>query len=79
MLRTQKIVNKMDAENEIDLFEHYETLPQEVQDVLLKHGEVVGYKGCAKLIADLKPLGYTCDYGLDACPYDLRKINLDIK
>lgn len=60
---------------EIDLFEQYETLPQEVQDILLEHGECEGYKGCDALIKALEAVGYTCDYGLDACPYDLRKIN----
>ena len=61
-------------ENEIDLFEVYETLPKEVQDVLEVFGEVEGYEGCNALIDALEPLGYTCDYGLDACPYGLRKI-----
>lgn len=63
-------------ENEIDLFEQYETLPQEVQDVLEAFGEVEGYEGCRALIDALEPLGYTCEYGLDACPYNLTKINL---
>lgn len=58
-----------------DLFEVHETLPQEVQDVLEAFGEVEGYEGCKALIKALEPLGYICDYGLDACPYDLRKIN----
>jgi hypothetical protein len=62
-------------ENEIDLFEHYEDLPQEVQDVIDKHGEPNGYEGCKKLIADLELIGYTCDYDLSATPYGLRKIN----
>jgi len=63
-------------EDEIDLFEHYETLPQEVQDVIMKHcnGDN-SYEICRALIADLEPLGYTCDYGLSGEPYDLKKIN----
>lgn len=61
-------------ENEIDLFEQYETLPQDVQDVLESFGEVEGYEGCRALIDALELIGYTCDYGLDACPYGLRKI-----
>jgi len=61
-----------------DLFEHYETLPQEVQEVLAKHGECESYDNCKALIVDLELIGYTCDYGLDACPYELRKMrNLD--
>jgi len=61
-------------ENEIDLFEHYETLPQVVQDVLEAFGEVEGYEGCRALIDALEPLGYTCEYGLDACPHSLSKL-----
>lgn len=62
-------------DTEIDLFEHYETLPQEVQDILLKHctGEN-SYDECRALISALEPLGYTCDYGLDGQPYNLKKL-----
>lgn len=62
-------------EDTIDLFEVYETLPQEVQDVLLKYctGDN-SYELCEALIKALEPLGYTCDYGLDGEPYELRKI-----
>lgn len=64
-------------ENTVDLFENPEALPQEVQDVLMEFcdGEN-SYDQCRALIDALEPLGYTCDYGLDAQPYDLRKINL---
>lgn len=61
-------------EDTIDLFDDYESLPQEVQDILEKHGEVEFYEGCRKLIDDLEAVGYTCEYGLDACPHSLRKI-----
>jgi hypothetical protein len=62
-------------ENEIDLFEYYETLPQEVQDIIEKYYDGVNtYDNCAKLIVELEKVGYTCDYGLDACPYGLKKI-----
>jgi hypothetical protein len=61
-------------ENEIDLFDDYEALPQDVLDLLEKYEDVESYKGCAKLVAELKPLGYTCEYGLDAVPHSLRKL-----
>ena len=61
-------------EDEVDLFEDHENLPKEVQDVLEAFGEVEGYEGCRALIDALEPLGYTCEYGLDACPYGLKKI-----
>ena len=60
---------------EIDLFEHYETLPIEVREVLEKHSNDDNtYENCEELIIDLEKVGYTCDYGLDGVPFDLRKI-----
>ena len=60
----------------MDLFEHYETLPQNVLDVLSKHGDGdFTYTDCEALKTDLEAIGYTCDYGLDATPYELRKLS----
>lgn len=58
----------------MDLFEQVETLPQEVQDVLKKYenGDFT-YEDCANLVTELEVVGYTCDYGLDAVPFNLRK------
>jgi hypothetical protein len=58
-----------------DLFEHYETLPQEVQDVLSKYDEVDTYEGCEAMLKEMEALGYTFEYYLDAVPYNLHKIN----
>ncbi len=60
----------------VDLFEQYETLPQEVQDILLDFGDEQSYEGCEKLLAELKPHGYTFEYYLDASPFNLTKINM---
>jgi hypothetical protein len=58
----------------MDLFENYETLPQNVLDVLSKHGDGdFTYEVCESLKNDLELVGYTCDYGLDATPFNLRK------
>ncbi len=60
-------------ETEIDLFEHYETLPQAVQNIIAEwHDE--SYEECDKMLARLEPLGYTFEYSLDASPYNLTKI-----
>jgi len=59
-----------------DLFNvPYEELPTELVDVLKRHikGEFT-YEECEQLQNDLEEIGYTCDYGLDACPIDLKKI-----
>lgn len=60
---------------DVDLFEHPELLPLEVQGVIDKFSESENdYADCAKLVEELNDVGYTCDYGLDAEPYNLRKI-----
>ena len=68
-----EIVHIDGDENPIDLFEHYELLPQNVQDLLVELGELEDtYEACDKLIARLEELGYTCSYYLTADPYHLR-------
>ncbi len=57
----------------MDLFEKYETLPQKVQDVLLTFEDET-YDECRRLLDELKPLGYTFEYYLDACPFNLQKL-----
>jgi hypothetical protein len=58
-----------------DMFEKWDELPQEVQDVLAKHqNDDETYSNCEELKKDLHKVGYTCNYGLDGVPYDLNKI-----
>jgi hypothetical protein len=60
---------------EQDLFKTPELLPQEVRDILAKYEEMgTSYDTCNNLIKELEQVGYTCDYGLDAIPYELTKI-----
>lgn len=64
--------NKM--EKELDLFEHYHLLPENVQEVLMKYGEIdQTYENCSALEKELDALGYSMEYGLDAVPYNLQK------
>lgn len=58
----------------MDLFETPEKLPQEVQNILLEEEEIENYVQCTTLQVKLKPHGYTFDFGLDAVPYNLRKL-----
>ena len=60
----------------IDLFETPELIPSSVTQVLNTFDEDNGctYKELDRLLAELKPLGYSFDYGLDAEPYELQKI-----
>ncbi|MDV3774521.1 hypothetical protein CMU14_15715 [Elizabethkingia anophelis] len=65
-------------ENQKDGFEH---IPQELEKVMEKWQEKfengLDYNDCANFQNDCKALGYTFDYGLDAVPFDLRKIDLN--
>jgi hypothetical protein len=59
-----------------DLFEHPEGIPKGVQLVLDEFNEdnANTYAELRRILRKLKPLGYTFEYGLDACPYDLQKL-----
>jgi hypothetical protein len=58
-----------------DLFDTPEALPLEVQAILEKYSNKdFNYKNCGNLVDELEQVGYTCEYGLDASPYDLRKV-----
>jgi hypothetical protein len=63
----------------MDLFEDYENLPEKVSS-LIKNFETARetttntYDLCFKLVTDLNSIGYTCEYGLDAEPFNLSVI-----
>jgi hypothetical protein len=58
----------------MDLFEHYNQLPSEVLKVLDKFSEMDNtYLECEALLNELKPFGYSFEYGLDAQPFNLKK------
>ena len=62
----------------IDLFEHLELLPIEVLSILEKYSELSEtYENCGNMVYELEQVGYTCDYYLDAEPFDLRNIQFD--
>lgn len=60
-----------------DLFNHLEELPAIVRDVILSYAnhEDSDYTTCQNLFDEISIFGYTFDYGLDAIPHSLRKIN----
>jgi hypothetical protein len=59
-----------------DMFAHYDELPIEVQLILDKYSEMDDtYENCGNLVDDLESVGWTCDYYLDAEPFDLRLID----
>jgi pSer/pThr/pTyr-binding forkhead associated (FHA) protein len=63
-----------------DLFLNIESLPGEVQNVLYKFSTKDNtYANCKKLEVRLFKHGYTFDFGLDAIPFNLRKIDENAK
>jgi hypothetical protein len=60
----------------IDLLEHYETLPEEVQAILDSWDDNEElYSECERLLQELAVHGYTADYGLDGQLVDLKRIS----
>lgn len=75
--KVQMIMNPNDTtfDEEIDLFQSIESLPVEVQEILERYDEEGDlYELCRNLLAELEPLGYTFEYGLDGIPFNLQKI-----
>ena len=59
----------------MDLFDNMEILPKKVKKILKKFSlKSKTYENCSKLIKNLNKVGYSCDYGLDAEPYELTKL-----
>lgn len=56
----------------MDLLEYYYYLPIEVQDILVEFGEAGSYDRCRELYDILEPYGLTFEWGLDACPIELK-------
>jgi hypothetical protein len=69
----------------VDLFEDYENIPENVQEVLDRYSEKYGedfsemdYNDMAEMHKEIEKIGYTFDYGLDNMPYGLRPIGIEL-
>jgi len=65
------------TEEGIDLFEDYEQIPPEVQEILDRHSQAFedgDYEGLKAAWDEVNAIGYTFEYYLDGQAYDLRKI-----
>jgi hypothetical protein len=63
-----------------DLFDTPELIPNEIQAILETFDEDASpYLELERLLAEMKPLGYTFDYFLDASPYGLRPIGTELE
>lgn len=67
-----------DPAEPLDLFEHAELIPPHIKAIFEKYEEEsmggATYELNRKILAEIEPLGYTFEYGLDADPYELRKM-----
>jgi hypothetical protein len=69
----------------VDLFEDYENIPENVQEVLDRYSEKYGedfsemdYNYMAEMHKEIEKIGYTFDSGLDNMPYGLRPIGIEL-
>ena len=64
-------------EEEIDYFEEYEKLPNDVREVLEKYnwGEDADYPVLEKMRKEVNKLGWDFEYYLDGVPYNLNKMS----
>jgi len=64
-----------------DLFETPELIPSDVQEILESFDEDTPntYQELNRLVDELSKVGYTFDYYLDAEPYGLRPINMELE
>lgn len=62
--------------NGVDLFQYYEGLPDEVQDVLLTwdDSETDTWGQAERIIKELNKLGYNAEYAMSGELYDLKTI-----
>jgi hypothetical protein len=58
-----------------DYFEYPELLPANVTEIIERFADdVYSYEQCNQLIDELRAVGWTCEYSLDATPYNLSKL-----
>lgn len=61
---------------EVDLFRDIMFLPNKVREVLWLYRDAeFDYASCEGLVKSLNEIGYTCEYYLDAEPYNLRSLD----
>ena len=73
---TKNFIDFNSLEETKDIFENYEEQPENVKSILEHYGDTdaLTYKELAGMQKNLETIGYTFDYGLDAQPFNLRKI-----
>lgn len=75
----EKTIITISQHSDYDLFDYRDLLPIQLENLINKFEDMsnngeVDYKDCKELQLKLKSFGYTFEYGLDAIPYDLKRI-----
>jgi len=65
---------QVDFDGQIDYFERYDLLPQNVYDIIINIEELEDYQQTQKLLNSVEKQGWTFDFYLDNMPYGLRPI-----
>jgi len=75
-METKRLPRKLKKRiNKLDLFDFPKLIPFKVQEILDTFTfDDNSYETCDELVKSLESIGYTCDYGLDAIPYELKKL-----
>ena len=62
--------------DDIDLFQHVERLPKNIQYTIERYtnSDSFSYDDCRAMLEDMESQGYTFEYGLDAEPYNLKRM-----
>jgi hypothetical protein len=62
--------------DDIDLFQHIERLPKNIQYTIERYtdSDSFSYDDCRAMLVDMESQGYTFEYGLDAEPYNLKRM-----
>lgn len=68
------ILTESVEEEEEDLFQNPEAIPENVKSILDHFGDDLDYENLRAMKLNLETIGYTFDYGLSAEPFNLRKI-----
>jgi hypothetical protein len=77
--QAREFIIEANVEEEVDLFAEWETLPQNIQDLIQRLEDRLeesgnGYLILADMLQEFEAEGYTFDYGLDAEPFMLKKL-----
>jgi hypothetical protein len=64
----------MNQTDQKDMFEFWEELPTNVIKILEQYQYGESYEDCQNLVNALNKIGWTCEYGLSAEPFNLRKL-----